>query len=315
MPIELPNLDDRTFADLLDEGRNMIPALAPSWTDHNPSDPGITILEAFAAVTEQLIYRTNRITNAHKNVFLRLIQSPPDAGDKSRVSEAVVLPPQQIDDALAQAIREMRVEARAITAADYERLACSAGAVRARCLPRSKAVQRNGKVVAVENAVGHVTLVVASDNDALPRRVSLALGRVTALTTSVGLLGASAPPTLHVVSAQKLQVKLKVSLVCLEEYRADARTKLGEDVKEKLQVYFHIKTGGPQRQGWPLGKPIYRSTLYALISEIPGVDYITALELSADGKSSEAVANGVTPASYEYIDLDVTCSFSHEQEQ
>jgi len=320
MPIELPNLDDRTFADLVDEGRNMIPAVAPSWTDHNPSDPGITILEAFAAVTEQLTYRTNRITNAHKNVFLRLIQPSPDAGNSS-TDEAVALPPQQIDEALAGAIRAMRVEERAVTAADYERLARKAGAVCARCLPRSKARQ-DDTGIAITSAVGHVTLVVAvggsgpesESGDALARRILMTLSRVTALTTSIRLLGAKAPATLHVVPAQRLPVELRISLVSLEEYRAGAGETLGKLVEKTLQAYFDIETGGPQQRGWPLGQAIYKSTLYALISKIPGVDYITDLQLSVDGKLLGGEANGVTPASHQYIGLEVTCSFSHEQE-
>lgn len=321
MPIELPNLDDRTFADLVEEGRNMIAAVAPSWTDHNPSDPGITMLEAFAAVTEQLIYRTNRITNAHKNVFLRLIQPPPDAGNSSSTGEATALPPQQIDAALAEAIRAMRVEERAVTAADYEQLARNAGAVCARCLPRSKVVPGD-KGIAIESEVGHVTLVVAASNsgpesesgDALARRILMTLSRVTALTTGIRLLGAKAPATLHVVPAQRLPVALRISLVCLEEYRAGAGATLDKLVKKTLNEYFDIETGGPQLQGWPLGQAVYKSTLYALISEIPGVDYITALQLSVDSTLLGAEANGVTPASHQYVGLEVTCSFSHEQE-
>ena len=35
-----PNLDDRTWQDLVDEMRALIPIYAPQWTDHNPSDLG-----------------------------------------------------------------------------------------------------------------------------------------------------------------------------------------------------------------------------------------------------------------------------------
>ena len=35
MPIPLPNLDDRTYADLTDEARALIPRLLRGWTDHN----------------------------------------------------------------------------------------------------------------------------------------------------------------------------------------------------------------------------------------------------------------------------------------
>jgi predicted phage baseplate assembly protein len=73
MPLTLPNLDDRTYADLVEEARAMIPTLSPEWTDHNPTDPGITLIELFAYLTEMLIYRLNRVTDAQTIAFLKLL--------------------------------------------------------------------------------------------------------------------------------------------------------------------------------------------------------------------------------------------------
>ena len=61
MSIPQPTLDDRSYAGLLEEARTLIPSLAPQWTNHNPSDPGITLVELFAWLTEMLIYRVNRL--------------------------------------------------------------------------------------------------------------------------------------------------------------------------------------------------------------------------------------------------------------
>jgi len=46
--LPLPNLDDRRWADLVDEGRTLIPVSAPAWTDHNIHDPGVTLMEMLA---------------------------------------------------------------------------------------------------------------------------------------------------------------------------------------------------------------------------------------------------------------------------
>ncbi len=73
MPIPLPNLDDRRWADLVDEGRSLIPQYSPEWTNFNPSDPGITLMEVFAFVSEMDIYQLNRIPDRHKRKFLELI--------------------------------------------------------------------------------------------------------------------------------------------------------------------------------------------------------------------------------------------------
>jgi hypothetical protein len=73
MPLLLPNLDDRTWADLADEGRALIPVYGPEWTDHNASDPGITLVELLAWITEMDIYRLNQISGAERLRFLDLV--------------------------------------------------------------------------------------------------------------------------------------------------------------------------------------------------------------------------------------------------
>src|SRR6266540_193909 len=70
--LPLPNLDDRRWEDLVDEGRSLIPFYAPEWTDHNVHDPGISLLELFAWVTEQDLYTVNRVTDAHRRKLLAL---------------------------------------------------------------------------------------------------------------------------------------------------------------------------------------------------------------------------------------------------
>ena len=42
MALPVPNLDDRSFQDLVNEARRRIPIYCPEWTDHNLSDQGIT---------------------------------------------------------------------------------------------------------------------------------------------------------------------------------------------------------------------------------------------------------------------------------
>ncbi len=82
MFVPLPNLDDRRWADLVDEGRSMIPVFAPTWTDHNAHDPGITLMEMLAWIAETDIYRVDRIPDSHLRTFLSLIGNgilPPSA--------------------------------------------------------------------------------------------------------------------------------------------------------------------------------------------------------------------------------------------
>ena len=73
MPLPVPNLDDRHFQDLVDEAKRRIPRYCPTWTDHNVSDPGITLVELFAWITEQYIYRLNQVPDRNYITFLNLI--------------------------------------------------------------------------------------------------------------------------------------------------------------------------------------------------------------------------------------------------
>jgi hypothetical protein len=72
----LPDLDTRTWADLVDEGRSLIPTYAPGWTDHNIHDPGITLLELLGWLVELDVYRLNRVPDTHRRKFLSLAGFP-----------------------------------------------------------------------------------------------------------------------------------------------------------------------------------------------------------------------------------------------
>lgn len=61
MTIPLPRLDDRRFEDLVRDALERAKVTAPEWTDHSPGDPGVTLVELFAFLTEALLYRLNRV--------------------------------------------------------------------------------------------------------------------------------------------------------------------------------------------------------------------------------------------------------------
>ena len=73
MTLPVPNLDDRRFQDLVDEAKRMVQQRCPEWTDHNVSDPGVTLIETFAWMTDQLVYRLNRVPDRLYVKFLELI--------------------------------------------------------------------------------------------------------------------------------------------------------------------------------------------------------------------------------------------------
>ncbi len=76
MPITVPTLDDRSFQDLVREALARVPVHTPEWTQLAHSDPGVTLVELFAFMTESLLYRSNRVPENSRLKFLNLLGLP-----------------------------------------------------------------------------------------------------------------------------------------------------------------------------------------------------------------------------------------------
>ncbi len=70
---QVPQLDSRRFEQIYNDARQRIPLYAPEWTDYNDSDPGITLLQLFAYLTDNLYYEMNRIPERNYIKFLQLL--------------------------------------------------------------------------------------------------------------------------------------------------------------------------------------------------------------------------------------------------
>jgi predicted phage baseplate assembly protein len=78
-------LDDIRFQELVSEARTRIVRHSPEWTEHNVSDPGITLIELFAWLTELLVYRTNRIPERLHFGLLQLVGVHPGPPESATV--------------------------------------------------------------------------------------------------------------------------------------------------------------------------------------------------------------------------------------
>jgi predicted phage baseplate assembly protein len=78
-------LDDLKFQELVSEARTRIVRHSPDWTEHNVSDPGITLIELFAWLIEILVYRIDRVPDRLHVALLELIGISPAQAEVASV--------------------------------------------------------------------------------------------------------------------------------------------------------------------------------------------------------------------------------------
>jgi hypothetical protein len=76
MPITPPPLDDRRFTQLVDSTLARARVHTPEWTNFNQSDPGVTLVQLFSFLTENLLYRANLVPLRNRAKFLQMLRVP-----------------------------------------------------------------------------------------------------------------------------------------------------------------------------------------------------------------------------------------------
>lgn len=84
MPLAPPPIDTRTYRQLVDETLARVPVHTPEWTNFTAADPGVTLVQLFAFLTESLLYRANQIPERNRAKFLQLLGVPLRTATDSR---------------------------------------------------------------------------------------------------------------------------------------------------------------------------------------------------------------------------------------
>ena len=289
MPLSVPNLDDRTYDDLVEEALAMLPRYAPAWTNHNPSDPGITLIELLAYFTELLIYRLNRVTRETKIRFLQLLCGS-ETYDKTRWTE---LSSDEVEEGAAAGRARFAAHAASGYREDYEYLAREATAQNPSDMADSQgSILRAPKPLATDDrsrendAPGHVSVVVLPAGE-LPRdAVGALISQVRDYLEPRRLLATR----LHVVEPFFLWVTLSAKIHMRPDAGEDVRRNARENALKKLQAYFSpLLGGGPQREGWPFGRALYLSEVYEALEQVEGVDYVDDVDVIGISTREEAI--------------------------
>jgi len=287
-PVYLTGLDDRSFDELVREALALLPIHAPEWTNHNPSDPGITVLELLAYFTEMLLFRLGRVSRDSKLAFLRLLTADDAHADEWRSLQSGTI--SEIETAIASAVRELAHVDCAVTADDFEQLALQAmreakmeaGAVRVLCVPE---FDFECAGAAKKSGVDHVSIVVAP-------RIRLPDGELRMLLQAIrDFLQTRALLTtrLHVVEARYLHVAISVAVIPRSGY-------LHEDVARgvvaALQQHFGSDVDEtPQAQDWPFGRAFYLNEVVEVVDRLEMIDWVENVTLLKLAETAEDLAS------------------------
>lgn len=259
MPLHVPTLDDRTYADLVREGLELIPGSAPGWTNHNASDPGITLVELFAYLAEIYLYRVDRVSAANKAKFLKLLTEV-----DRRTAD---------DRQLHAAVVAMRMPSRVVSEADFESLARnaveqtgdSARVSRVHCFARRN-FEAGSAAERQSDRPGHTTVVfvpadprlAGTELDAIAEAIRNAIEPRRLLTSRV-----------HVVAPRYVDVAIRIRAAIAASRASTMEEKIRQDVEE-------------QYRSWPLGRSVYTSDLYRRLATITGVLRVLGIEWTTD---------------------------------
>ncbi len=293
MSLPKPRLDDRTYSQLVAEALARIPHLAAGWSDHNPADPGITLVELLAWLTEMLLYRIDRLPPAYVRAFLELL----NGSDWQ--------PGSDLEADVGATLDHLRRRHRAVTARDYEELAeelardwlngrleLAGGSITfERVSPGARACCVSGRDLSASTekqrkaeAPAHVSVILVPPAEGYDRPP------IPSGSLLDSVRGGSDPEPWGLEKYRLLTTRLAVTApvwawVEIEaEVRGDANEKLSVvrgNVESALRRYLDPLEGGADGGGWPLGRPVYVSELYAFLETCEGVRSVERLRLAS----------------------------------
>lgn len=288
MSLPIPDLDDKTFEELVEDAKKLIPVHAPEWTDYNLHDPGITLIELFAYLVEMQIYSINQVNKSHLCKYLRLLGLPVKEKEQDGTGEK-----KEIDcsdeKALQRAFYDFRAgfktPGRAVTSTDYETLVKSIeGVNRAKAFVKKVKLRKERKEEGNENdqnSVIKVLVIIYSENTKLIKSTKEGRAFIKKIGNSLRdkrLLGT----WVEVIEAELVDVSVTADITIKPGFRPG---EVKKQVKISLNKFLSPLGSGIETdsEGWPFGSPVYRSDVYRVIDEVPGVECVGFLKLAAAG--------------------------------
>ncbi|OMF89526.1 hypothetical protein [Paenibacillus sp. FSL R7-0337] len=270
MPLPVMKLDDLSFDQLVADATALIPLYDPDWTNYNPSDPGITLVELFAYFTEMVLYRLDQVTDESRQQFLKLLGITLEDGE-------------ELASGISRGAKQFSECYRAVTAEDYQLLARQSLldipgirttypdlAVRTLCLINTDMENGTGRD---KEAFGHVSVVLVlqtANQQDLRRDMAEIKQQVKAILEQSKLL----TTRVHVVEPDYRDVVIEMTV-------AAGNQSIGSIVHGSIAQFLDPVNGGEHGQGWLPGRKLYASDLYHLVEGIAGIDHVTSVNLDS----------------------------------
>ncbi len=159
---------------------------------------------------------------------------------------------------------------RATTLLDFERLALETPGVH---LARARAFAGIDPAYPCLAALGTVTLVVIPE---LPVGRPLPTGELLAAVRAYLERRRVIGTRLLVVGPKYLQVTVQAQVRCWE---GTDPARVRQEIIDRLNAFLDPLKGGPDGNGWPFGRDVYRSEILQVIDGTEGVDHVLSLEL------------------------------------
>ncbi len=272
MPLVIPNLDDRTYSDLVEEGLGMIPRFAPDWTNHNASDPGLTLVELLAYFTELMMYRLNRVSRENRLRFLQLLRGAQWDGAEA-LRDAL---DETLEAEWQKAVKALWEPQRAVTVEDFEYLArrilgeeiAGSEPPVVRCLMNQNLAAQPPQQV----CRGHVSLVVVIPPETeheqamrLREILKIRLAPMCLLTVR-----------LHIVPPSDLFGSVRFRVMPRRGFSEEEAQRAADSA---LRRRFDPAFAKEQKNN-SLGRNLYLSELIELLERVPEVDAVEGVRLS-----------------------------------
>jgi len=265
MPIQIPNLDDRNYEQLLRETESLIARYFPDYSDIELTDPAVAINELFCYFFDMVSYQINRITPDTRRNFAALLGIPLEYGSSP-------------EELISRALSKLSRVNRAITASDIEALV----------------IQASKTICSKDGEIQRVRVVPGADRT---RVYVLQTGALRTLTKAqktelekdlqrvYDYLRLCSPITTHLSIEQT--PFLDVSIMTEVVKRRDStisNDSLAKAIEDKIKLFYDPFKGGDKGEGFEYDRPLTRGDVYELIEGTPGVDYVRSLYIKESSK-------------------------------